>query len=885
MQSAIVVLGCRPYAGRDGRLVGALGRRLGAAARLYRDGGVDLVVVTGGARAFGRVESDAMAAELVALGVPRAAVVRERCSLFTRENARYTADLLRARGIDEVRLVTCDWHMARAAALFRAEGLGVREAPVASPPIARRAALYRRIRETVIRRLDLLLSAVALVLVLAACSKPKPGAAPADAASAASSASAADLATIARAEDERRARDVPEAARTGRDVALRRRAARALARIEDPASVPALLRALEDDDAEVVAWAAYGLGETCRGERAEVESRVRALAARETSIGDAGAAPPLDAHAAIVRSIGRCGGDLAEAVLTSYARASTGSLEPIAYALGDVAGARHRLGDEAVTALLDAAGGRPEAAPDSLALYPLTRLDKVPEAFRDRVLSAARGALARPGDARIFAVRALARSGDDAAPDLVRVAEDKQAYTPAERAAAALGLGLLGKAGHEAAADALAYLAPDSRDPSGIGALGGAECGVLSSLLEQLGPEPPKRVDPTLYALAALVVPPDASESLRGRIADLRCAAAGALARGAWDAAVIRQCDDPAGEPAERARLAAILAHKTQTVERRAAWSALAHSAHPKVREAALDAIPEQPDLKDAARAALADALASGSAGVVATAADALYEHPERAYGLARSEIRAALDPHAPPPSANPKQEIDPRIVAALAGAIAHPWAQDLFETRIAVFEAGVALGLKEGKDAALAACKDANVTVRAKAEAALRVSDPGAQCKAPDAAPPPAPEVDAPLAHPVSIVFSLDAGELSVALDPALAPVTATRLAALARAGFFRGIVVHRVVPGFVVQLGDPGGDGFGGSGTPLRCETSPVPFAPLSVGMALAGRDTGSSQIFVTLSRTPHLDGEYAWVGRAQGDWWAVAQGDLVRDASVKE
>ena len=72
--------------------------------------------------------------------------------------------------------------------------------------------------------------------------------------------------------------------------------------------------------------------------------------------------------------------------------------------------------------------------------------------------------------------------------------------------------------------------------------------------------------------------------------------------------------------------------------------------------------------------------------------------------------------------------------------------------------------------------------------------------------------------------------------------------------------------MPGFVAQLGDPDGDGYGGSGTSLRCETSPVPFAHLDVGMALAGRDTGSSQFFVTLARTPHLDGEYTRVGHAE-------------------
>ena len=103
-------------------------------------------------------------------------------------------------------------------------------------------------------------------------------------------------------------------------------------------------------------------------------------------------------------------------------------------------------------------------------------------------------------------------------------------------------------------------------------------------------------------------------------------------------------------------------------------------------------------------------------------------------------------------------------------------------------------------------------------------------------------------------IVFKTDAGvELTVFLEPELSPITATRIASLVKSGFYKGIVVHRVVPGFVVQLGDPDGDGYGGAGTSLRCETSPVPFGLLDVGMALAGRDTGSSQFFVTLSRTP--------------------------------
>jgi cyclophilin family peptidyl-prolyl cis-trans isomerase len=139
-----------------------------------------------------------------------------------------------------------------------------------------------------------------------------------------------------------------------------------------------------------------------------------------------------------------------------------------------------------------------------------------------------------------------------------------------------------------------------------------------------------------------------------------------------------------------------------------------------------------------------------------------------------------------------------------------------------------------------------------------------------------------------VRVVFDTDAdatGPLSIAFDPALAPVAATRFVSLARSGFYTGVTVHRVVPGFVVQFGDRGGDGYGGAGASLRCETSPAPFGALDVGVALAGRDTGSSQIFVALARLPHLDGEYAWVGRAEGNWDAVAGGDVIRAVRVEE
>jgi cyclophilin family peptidyl-prolyl cis-trans isomerase len=61
-------------------------------------------------------------------------------------------------------------------------------------------------------------------------------------------------------------------------------------------------------------------------------------------------------------------------------------------------------------------------------------------------------------------------------------------------------------------------------------------------------------------------------------------------------------------------------------------------------------------------------------------------------------------------------------------------------------------------------------------------------------------------------------------------------------------------------------------------------VDFSALTVGVALSGRDTGSSQFFVTLSPQPQLDGDYAAIGRADPEWAGVAEGDIVQHVEVR-
>jgi peptidyl-prolyl cis-trans isomerase B (cyclophilin B) len=84
-----------------------------------------------------------------------------------------------------------------------------------------------------------------------------------------------------------------------------------------------------------------------------------------------------------------------------------------------------------------------------------------------------------------------------------------------------------------------------------------------------------------------------------------------------------------------------------------------------------------------------------------------------------------------------------------------------------------------------------------------------------------------------------------------------------LVNQGFYDGLEFHRVVPDFVIQGGDPRGDGWGGPGYTIRDELNAKPFDTGVVGMALAGADTGGSQFFITLSPQPHLDAGFTAFG----------------------
>lgn len=118
--------------------------------------------------------------------------------------------------------------------------------------------------------------------------------------------------------------------------------------------------------------------------------------------------------------------------------------------------------------------------------------------------------------------------------------------------------------------------------------------------------------------------------------------------------------------------------------------------------------------------------------------------------------------------------------------------------------------------------------------------------------------------ATPRRVVLRTEKGDLTIELACPEAPLTCLNFLHLAGQGFFDGLPFHRVVPDFVVQGGDPRGDGRGGPGYSIRDEINLLRYERGAVGMALSGPDTGGSQFFVTLSPQPHLDGGYTVFGR---------------------
>jgi cyclophilin family peptidyl-prolyl cis-trans isomerase len=177
-----------------------------------------------------------------------------------------------------------------------------------------------------------------------------------------------------------------------------------------------------------------------------------------------------------------------------------------------------------------------------------------------------------------------------------------------------------------------------------------------------------------------------------------------------------------------------------------------------------------------------------------------------------------------------------------------------------------------------------------------LKQLDPAAGADA-DAQIRPAPTTIAPevysaarmVSPPVSteVYIDTDRGTIQIELAVLDAPLTVENFISLARKGYFNGLSVHRVVPDFVVQDGDPRGDGEGGPGYSIRDELNQRPYLRGTVGMALdPWPDTGGSQYFITHSPQPNLDGKYTVFGRVIAGMEIVdkiQQWDVIRAVRV--
>ncbi len=674
------------------------------------------------------------------------------------------------------------------------------------------------------------------------------------------------------------------------------------------------MRAVSDEDAEVVAWAAYGLGFSCKKHEKET---VSALAARAvTPIETSTQEPPrLDAWLSIARAIGKCAADESEPTLVAWLSGPRAHAVAAAIALGDVATAKSKLREETLAALLNLAAGSAAAPPVPEALYAVGRLDHVPPSVVDRLREVATGRLAEPGPARFFAVRALGRANEDAAVELQRVLTTPDTFTFAERAEAARSLKKMPKIGLRLLGESLGKLTPSS-DPVAITGLVSEDTGVLLTTLEaideranarekdgkekeKLGPSAKK----ALAELAGFSAPKGAPAPILRRVSWIRCLASKALAGSDFHDKALAGCDieppAPSGDAAKTTwpeglpattiggrAMVDVIGRAPIVGPRLAAFRAYAEDGELRAREAAIDLLGDHDEVKDA-NALLEKALTSKSVGLIGTAAEVLTKHPQRASVAAKAAKKKRHKKghaDAEEPAADPAAPSE-GIVNALVALVGNPAHQTDPELVDGVVDAVGALAIQGAKARLTELCRSAYPTTREHAEKALGLLGDKTVCAEPPEGGAEPVELQHLVAAKTKLDFETDAGAFSMELDPAFAPVAVTRFVGLARTHFYDGIIVHRVVPGFVTQFGAPDGDGSGGPKDlpALRCETSPLPFELGAIGVALAGRDTGSSQLFVMHAAAPHLDGQYALVGHASGAWGAFVDGDRIRKVTI--
>ena len=595
---------------------------------------------------------------------------------------------------------------------------------------------------------------------------------------------------------------------TDADARLRRRAAIAVGRVGMAEGVEPLVAALQDADADVRQMVAFSLG---------LLADRRAVAALTTALGDA----DWRVRAYAADALGRVGDASAAAAIGTLAAAAleSGALNTIAidemgwplapqveaYRSSIYALVRLKAWDPLAAATLDASG-QPRVRWWPVA-YALQRIED------PRALPALLAFAAGPGvDAQVFAARGLGVLKDPKGVDALLRLVDVRSHDPRVAAQAARALG---QAGDARAASTLLALARQAQLDDNVRlevvtALGALRARTAVDVLVDLVTSKwPAMRGAALRALSQ--IDPDT----------LLTVMSGLDLDSAW---TVR---------AETASIVGTFDAERAMPVLRLLWRDPDARVLPAVLNAA--AAVKAPELEPWVKAALAheDVI------VRATAAAIIAKEKQSGGDAVLREVYARAKDDA---------AIDARA-AALDG--------------LAGYGAPAARATIED------ALSDRDWAIRRKAIELLKGLDPQADVRV--ARPAPASRTREAYADPAltspkyspQVYLDTGFGTIQLELDVVDAPITSGSFIALARKGYFDGITFHRVVPNFVIQGGDPRGDGEGGPYFSLRDELSDRPYLRGTLGMALSWPDTGGSQFFITHGPQPHLDGRYAVFG----------------------
>jgi cyclophilin family peptidyl-prolyl cis-trans isomerase/HEAT repeat protein len=591
---------------------------------------------------------------------------------------------------------------------------------------------------------------------------------------------------------------------------VRRRSALAIGRVKSPEGIPSLTTTLESDaDAEVREMAAFAMG--LIGDAAAAPVLMTALSDPDPRIqGRAAEALGLIAHKAAAQPIG--------AMIAAHVNSNVlGGINP------DDMGYPKATGIEAVR----------------LGAYALVRLGSY-----DGLASAFIGADGRPRSRWWPIAYAFQRVGDPrAAPVLLDLFNGEGQLT---RSFAARGLAATKD---QRAATVLLAAAEDAAVPlavriqavRGIAALGDARGGAV---MRRLITSP--RVDQNLQleAITGLsqLKDPAAVEILIDLVSanwpSARSAALNALAKTDIETFIISISGlDPDAHWSVRAALARTLGDLDRE-RAQGPLTAMLNDSDQRVIPAVLDALAKigAPNAAEAlmARLKAEDPVVRGAA----------------ARGLATIKAQNAT--------------------AALIEAFKTGQRDGLLTSRTNALDALTALDPVAARPWLTSALADRDWAVRLRAaEHLLRIdrnADVSSMRPAPPQGVPELAAVDAMIAPKFSPQAYIETNKGTIQFELAVldAPRAVASFISLVRKNYFRGVQWHRVVPDFVVQAGDPRGDGAGGPGYTIRDEVNQRPYLRGTVGMARGGPDTGGSQFFITHSPAPHLDALYTVFGQ---------------------